>query len=217
MAETALDLNRRVAEEINAEALRDPNSPYAGKFLGVVDGKVAIVADTLSELGDGLRSMGARPGEAFCIHAGHDHSQVGVHLVNDDPQRGAWTLVNGRPVVQVDFALAENGGAARRTPLADTGDGSNLSEFELILAEEDRRQFGGQVFSSVVLGGAYDGHCPVYLLQASIPSLGFSEDVRAVGVELPPSGLDGIACFPFLNSFEYGNFGSRDQFGLQVD
>lgn len=77
MTETALDVNRRIAQQINAEALRDPTSPYAGKFLGVVDGKVAVVADSLNQLGEGLRRIGAKPGEAYCIHAGHDYSQVG--------------------------------------------------------------------------------------------------------------------------------------------
>lgn len=76
MAETALDVNRRIGYAINAEALRDPNSPYAGKFLGIVDGNVAIVADSLNELGDELRRIGAKPGEAFCIEAGRDYDKV---------------------------------------------------------------------------------------------------------------------------------------------
>lgn len=135
--------------------------------------------------------------------------------MNHDLQRGVWTLVNGRPVVQMEFVLAQNGGTARRTLLADTGAGSALSEFELNLGEEDCRQFGGQVFSSVVLGGAYEGSFPVYLFRARIPSIGFNGDVRAVGVDAPPQRLDGIACFPFLNLFTYGNFGDADRFGLE--
>jgi hypothetical protein len=37
----------------------------------------------------------------------------------------------------------------------------------------------------------------------------------AVGVQTPPTGFDGIACFRFLNRFTYGNFGSSTQFGLE--
>jgi hypothetical protein len=46
--------------------------------------------------------------------------------------------------------------------------------------------------------------------------LGFKEDLPVLGVANPPSGLDGIACFRFLNRFTYGNFGSANEFGLET-
>ena len=40
-------------------------------------------------------------------------------------------------------------------------------------------------------------------------------NLRVVGVPSVPPGFDGIACFPFLNRFTYGNFGDSGQFGLE--
>ena len=41
---------------------------------------------------------------------------------------------------------------------------------------------------------------------------------RFVSLVLPgvPRGLDGLACFRFLNRFSYGNFGDPGQFGLET-
>ena len=43
-------LNRELAERINREARSDPTSPYAGKFVGIVDGQVVVVADDVPTL-----------------------------------------------------------------------------------------------------------------------------------------------------------------------
>jgi hypothetical protein len=67
-----------------------------------------------------------------------------------------------------------------------------------------------------VLAGALSGTFPVYLLGVEIPSIGFGSVVRAVGVDVTPVGLGGIAAFRFLNRFTYGNFGDSNQFGLEV-
>jgi len=68
--------NRELAERINEEALRDPSSPYAGKFVGIIRGKVAVVADSLRELGKSLESLSADRNETFCIEAGRDYTKV---------------------------------------------------------------------------------------------------------------------------------------------
>lgn len=67
--------NRELALRINAEALANPESPYAGKFIGIVRGEVAVVADDLDELGRALDDMAAAPGETFCIEAGRDYDE----------------------------------------------------------------------------------------------------------------------------------------------
>ena len=69
---------------------------------------------------------------------------------------------------------------------------------------------------NVVLGGAYVGSYPVYLIQVRIPTLGFNHQVPAVGVPACPVGFDGIACFQFLNRFSYGNFANPGHFGLEI-
>lgn len=40
--------------------------------------------------------------------------------------------------------------------------------------------------------------------------------MSVVGVADTPKGFDGIACFPFLNRFTYGNFGDRASFTLEA-
>jgi hypothetical protein len=38
-------LNCELAQRINREALADPSSPYAGKFVGIANGEVVIVTE----------------------------------------------------------------------------------------------------------------------------------------------------------------------------
>jgi hypothetical protein len=69
-------LNREVADRINEEALKDPSSPLAGKFVGIIDGQVVAVADELREVMRRLRESGADPSRMFCFEAGRDYSRV---------------------------------------------------------------------------------------------------------------------------------------------
>lgn len=130
--------------------------------------------------------------------------------------RSVWPLVDGRPVVQIDLRVAQTGEPASRTLLADTGAGALQSEFELILDEDDCLLCGGRPFQPVNLGGAYQGSFPVYLIRVQLATLGIDRYVRAVGVPTAPPGLDGIACFRFLNLFTYGNLGDPAQFGIEL-
>ena len=45
-----LKLNWEVAQRINREARTNPQSPYAGKFVGLVSGQVVVVADSFDEM-----------------------------------------------------------------------------------------------------------------------------------------------------------------------
>jgi hypothetical protein len=105
-----------------------------------------------------------------------------------------------------------------RTLLADTGGGSRNALFEFILSDSDCRRFGRPLGITVRLGRAISGSFPTYSVWVEIPGLSFARQVVAVGVpaaQLPP-GLDGIAGFRFLNSFNYGNFANPDQFCLET-
>lgn len=126
-----------------------------------------------------------------------------------------WPLRNGRPCVQVALTLAQGGQHMVRDLLADTGAGSLSSGFELILDEDDCLLCGGNPLQPITLGGAYAGSFPLYLLPVQVPVLGFSQNVRAVGVPSLVAGFDGIAGFSFLNRFRYGNFGNFAGFGLE--
>ena len=130
--------------------------------------------------------------------------------------RVLWSLVNGRPVVQGVLTSAVTGQGIRRDLLADTGAGTARAGFEILLTDKDCLSCGGIPAQPVLLGGAYAGSFPVYVIRIQIPALGFDHYVRAVGVTNPPSGLGGIACFRFLSRFTYGNFGDPRQFGLEI-
>ncbi len=75
---------------------------------------------------------------------------------------------------------------------------------------------GGQPAQAVRLRGAYAGRYSRYSIRVLIPQLAFDAYVYAAGVPNLPVGLDGIACFRFLNRFTYGNFGNAGGFGLET-
>lgn len=129
--------------------------------------------------------------------------------------RVQWPLVHGRPSVQVVLTLLPGGEPLPRTLLGDTGAGSLLSGFDLILEEDDCLLCGGRPWQPITLGGAYTGTFPTYGVRVQVPSLGFDGILRVVGVPSVPAEFDGIACFSFLNRFTYGNTGDRSQFGLE--
>ncbi len=129
--------------------------------------------------------------------------------------RVVWPLRHGRPCVVVVLTLARGGHPFRRALVADTGAGSAIAGFDLILEEGECLLCGGVVLSSVTLVGAYAGTFPLYELTVRVPALGFDQPLRVVGVPSAPPGFDGIACFSFLNRFTYGNFGDPGQFGLE--
>jgi hypothetical protein len=103
-----------------------------------------------------------------------------------------------------------------RILLADTGAGTNQASFEMLLDEQDCLRCGAKPAQTVGLGGAYVGSFPRYRLRVAIPQFNFDSRVFVVGVPRTPAGLDGIACFRFLNRFAYGNFGNAGEFGLET-
>jgi hypothetical protein len=129
--------------------------------------------------------------------------------------RAVWPLLVGRPRIQIVLTLSPGGRQTTRELLADSGGGSAAASFELILDENDCLSCGGKRMTSVQIGGRLSGLFPIYRLRVQIPQLGFDRRLRVAGVPSVPSGLDGIACFRFLNQFTYGNFGDPGLFGLE--
>jgi hypothetical protein len=133
--------------------------------------------------------------------------------------RVTWPLERNRPIVQVQLVDTASGHKVSRTLLADSGAGSLDALFELILSASNCQQYMGLRGSDdVALGGAIVGTYPIYTVQVEIPELTVARRVRVVAVPdtACPAGLDGIACFRFLTSFTYGNFGDRHRFGLEA-
>lgn len=130
--------------------------------------------------------------------------------------RACWVLHVDQPVIEIELPLARGGKSISRRLLADTGAGTNTTGFELLIDEQDCLLCGGNPLQPIVLGGAYRGSYPIFLVQVRIPSLGFDRFIPVVGVTGTPRGCDGMAGFRFLNRFHYGNFGNPKQFGLEI-
>jgi hypothetical protein len=73
---TVSELNRDVARKINGQVRDNPQSPFAGKFVGLLGGHVVAVADDLDELVQRLRWVVADPRQSFCFEAELDYGQV---------------------------------------------------------------------------------------------------------------------------------------------
>ena len=71
-----LETNRSLAEQINREALANPQSPYAGKFVGIANGRVVVVADDLDEAMRLLLAIEPDRQKNFCFEAGIDYSEM---------------------------------------------------------------------------------------------------------------------------------------------
>jgi hypothetical protein len=68
--------NEELAWKINEEARRDPQSPYANKFVGIANGKGAVVADSLDEVYRLLRQVELDASRCFIIEASRDYSEI---------------------------------------------------------------------------------------------------------------------------------------------
>ncbi len=75
-ARTVQGLNRELARRINEEARQNPQSPYAHKFVGIANGQVVVIADSLDEMARRLRQIEPEPSKCFCVEASRDYSVV---------------------------------------------------------------------------------------------------------------------------------------------
>jgi len=75
-ASTVQDLNRDLAHRINEEALKNPQSPYANKWVGIANGQVVAVGDKQDELSRRLRQIEPDPRKCFIVEASRDYSVV---------------------------------------------------------------------------------------------------------------------------------------------
>ncbi len=69
-------LNCQVAGRINREALADPSSPYAGKFVGIANGEVILVGEDVSTVLRRLRELEPNNRRTCLIEASRDYSVV---------------------------------------------------------------------------------------------------------------------------------------------
>ena len=74
--DTVQGKNRELARKVNEEARRDPGSPFAGKFVGIANGQVVVVADNWREVSQRLRSVEPDPTKCLCVEASVDYETV---------------------------------------------------------------------------------------------------------------------------------------------
>lgn len=75
-SKTVQELNRELADKLAEEGRNDPKSPYAGKFVGIANGQVVVVADDLNEMVSRLRQVEPDRTKTFGVEVGHDYSVV---------------------------------------------------------------------------------------------------------------------------------------------
>jgi hypothetical protein len=68
--------NESLARQINRDARQNPHSPYAGKFVGIANGQVVVVADSWREVAERLRQVEPDPTKCYCIEASADYERV---------------------------------------------------------------------------------------------------------------------------------------------
>ena len=69
-------LNRELADRINREALSNPQSPYANKFVGIANGQVVVVEDDLETMVTQLEKIEPENQRTMCLEASLDYSVV---------------------------------------------------------------------------------------------------------------------------------------------
>jgi hypothetical protein len=74
--QSAFKLSCELAQRINKEALAGPSSPYAGKFIGIVEGKVVVIADDPEAVHDRLVELSPNNRRCCWIEASRDYSKV---------------------------------------------------------------------------------------------------------------------------------------------
>jgi len=68
--------NRELAKRITEEARNDPQSPYAGKCVGIVNGQVVVVTQDIKLLLRRLREIESDPRWVFFVDPDHDPTKV---------------------------------------------------------------------------------------------------------------------------------------------
>lgn len=69
-------LNRELAQKLLDEERASPHSAYAGKFVGIANGQVVVVADDWDELARCLHQVEPDAAKTFALEAGRDYSVV---------------------------------------------------------------------------------------------------------------------------------------------
>ena len=73
---TEQEKDQELARQINREARANPNSPFAGKYVGIFQQQVVAVGDSLDDLEAQFEALGIGPREGACIEASADYDEA---------------------------------------------------------------------------------------------------------------------------------------------
>jgi hypothetical protein len=68
--------NEELGDAVYQEGRSNPESPYAGKYIGIANGQVVVIADNLNELAQRLRQIEADPNKCFVVNTLRDPDRV---------------------------------------------------------------------------------------------------------------------------------------------
>ena len=75
-SKTVQELNRELARRLIEEGRNNPQSAYAGKFVGIANGQVVAVADNWDQVARQLRQVEPDPSKTFGVEVGRDYDVV---------------------------------------------------------------------------------------------------------------------------------------------
>jgi hypothetical protein len=67
---------RALTRQIHEDVRNNPDSPYAGKFVGILRGQVVVVADTLDEVAETLEQLEPDQRRRFFTEASADYDKT---------------------------------------------------------------------------------------------------------------------------------------------
>ncbi len=70
------EINRQLADKIGMEARSDPQSIYAGKFVGLANGQVAVIGDNWDDLIPRLLQVETDRSKLFVFEANREYGKV---------------------------------------------------------------------------------------------------------------------------------------------
>jgi hypothetical protein len=73
---SVLAINERLAAKIRREGKQNPNSPYANRFVGIADGKVVVIADSLTDVSKRLRKIEPDSSRCYVVDVAADYDRV---------------------------------------------------------------------------------------------------------------------------------------------
>ena len=72
---SVLATNARLARKIRRES-KQPGSPYTNKFVGIANGEVVVVADSLNDVSNRLRKTEPDPARCYIVDVAADYDRV---------------------------------------------------------------------------------------------------------------------------------------------